>query len=128
MARRKIGAKAQGARRGRLLLAVPLFAAACAPQSATPPEPLPLPAMDKQVPVQLDNVNYTIIRSALASAKAGYVLRVYRANSPAFDYSQGLEAKRVATGYCAGYNRALSPDSLGMFEAVGDWVFAGGCS
>ena len=125
MVRGQIRAMARSAR-GRAAWAAPLIAAACAPQVAAPPAPLPLPAMGAKVPVQLDKATYTVIRS---EGPAGHALKVFRADPPAFDFSQGLEAKRVAEAYCAGLNRALAPEALGMFEAAGsDWVFEGGCT
>jgi len=120
---------ARKVRRGWVLLAAPLAVAGCALPPPQPRKPMPMPAVGAKVPVQADKVKYTVIRSDLASAPRGYVLKVYRADPPPFDFAQGLAAKRAVTAYCAGLNRSVAANSQGMFEATGDdWAFPGGCT
>jgi hypothetical protein len=100
--------------------------AACA---EVPPQPLPMPPADGQpIEMVLGAEKFQVNLSPRTDAAGGVVLRVYRTNGKALDYSEGLTAKRVAEAFCASRNRALNPAAYGMFQATGAWVYEGGCS
>lgn len=105
---------------------VPLALAAC---DAPKAQPMAMPPVTgASYPLTLDTVDYVVTRVALDSAPKGEVLRVYRADPPGFDYSEGLAAKTAAVAFCAQWNRGLDPQALGYFEPLGAWAFPGGCA
>lgn len=112
--------------RRRLWLLCCGFLAAC---NAPELQPLTLPPADGRAAeiVIGDGFRYVVNYQGLDQSLGGVFLRVTRATPPEMDYSDGLTAKKVAQGYCAGFNRRLNPVAYGKFSTPASWLFEGGC-
>lgn len=89
---------------------------------ATGPAPMPL-AASGPVAISQDGVAYIV---DLQPTTSGAQMTV-SAEAGALGMDQGLVAKRVAEGFCAGRGAGVDPRALGRFVA-GSWVFDGGCA
>ena len=89
---------------------------------ASGPRPMPLAASG---PVAISQNGQGYIVDLQPTSKGAQMTVSAEAGGMAMD--QGLTAKRVAEGFCAGRGGRVDPRSYGRFMA-GSWVFDGGCA